>query len=90
MHLLAELNILELPPTKQNCDIREALCRACGITVSITMFTSAISQKLADRAGFKDLYAIDYADLEKINPIFRYPGIQEHTKSIRCMYIIYK
>ncbi|KAI4465208.1 n-acetyltransferase-related [Holotrichia oblita] len=69
---------------------RKALCRACGLKVSITLFTSAISQKLADRVGFKDLYAIDYVDLEKVNPAFKYPGIQEHTKSLRFMYIVYE
>ncbi|GJQ70245.1 hypothetical protein Trydic_g22694 [Trypoxylus dichotomus] len=68
---------------------REALCRSCGIKASLTLFTSQISQKLAERAGFKDIYAIDYDELEKKNPKFRYPNIQEHTKSLRFMYILY-
>ncbi|KAI4465212.1 n-acetyltransferase-related [Holotrichia oblita] len=69
---------------------REPLCRACGITTSITLFTSIISQKLAERAGFQDLCAIDYDEIERRNPRFSYPGIQNHTKTLRLMYITYK
>lgn len=69
---------------------REPLCKACGLKASLTLFTSIISQKLAERAGFKDIYAIDYVDLQKQNPRFRYPGIENHTKTLRFMYILYE
>ncbi|GJQ70247.1 hypothetical protein Trydic_g22695 [Trypoxylus dichotomus] len=69
---------------------REPLCRACNIKASITLFTSSISQKLAERAGFQDLFTMDYEEIERRKPRFRYPGIQEHTKSLRFMYILYQ
>lgn len=70
-------------------DCREPLCKAVGLTTSVTLFSSVISQKLADRAGFKDLYTISYDELEKANSKFHYPGIQNHTKGMKLMYIRY-
>ncbi|KAI4465209.1 n-acetyltransferase-related [Holotrichia oblita] len=69
---------------------REPMCRALGLKATLTLFTSKISQILAERLGFKDLYVADYADLEKNPGLMTFPGIQEHTKSIRFMYLLYK
>nr|XP_022919228.1 uncharacterized protein LOC111428056 isoform X1 [Onthophagus taurus] len=69
---------------------REPLCKACGIKVSCTVFTSLFSQVIATKAGFKDLYDISYSELEKRNPLFKFPGIQDHTTNIKFMYIKYE
>ncbi|KAF2893673.1 hypothetical protein ILUMI_12499 [Ignelater luminosus] len=63
-----------------------AVCKAIGFKVIIGTFTAIGSQKSADRVGFKELNSFDYAELEKINPDFSLPGIQEHTKSLRLLY----
>ncbi|XP_018574983.1 uncharacterized protein LOC108913830 [Anoplophora glabripennis] len=68
---------------------RRELCLAVGIKASATIFTSIISQKNARQAGFKDFVEIDYDDLEKINPMWNFPGITSFTKSIKYMYIQY-
>ncbi|XP_018574986.1 uncharacterized protein LOC108913832 [Anoplophora glabripennis] len=68
---------------------RRELCLAVGIKTSATVFTSIISQKNAKQAGFKEFVEIDYDDLEKINPIWNFPGITSFTKSIKNMYIQY-
>lgn len=49
-------------------------------------FTSIASQKVADRVGFKELNSFDYAELEKVDPKYSLPGIQEHTKALRLLY----
>lgn len=66
---------------------RRELCLAVGIKASATVFTSIISQKNAKQAGFQEFVEIDYDDLEKINPIWNFPGITTFTKSIKNMYI---
>lgn len=65
---------------------RTPLCKAMGLTATFTIFTSTISQSLAERAGFKDVLCIPYDDLKKADPRFEYPGITEHTKNVRLMY----
>lgn len=65
------------------------MCKAIGLKASLTLYTSKISQYLAERVGFKDLSCVDYEDLEKDPGVMKFPGIQEHTKSIRFMYILY-
>ncbi|GJQ70243.1 hypothetical protein Trydic_g22693 [Trypoxylus dichotomus] len=68
---------------------REPMCRAIGLKATLTLFTSKVSQVLAERIGFKDLCTVDYADLEKDPGLMTFPNIQEHTKSIRFMYLLY-
>ncbi|KAK9731427.1 hypothetical protein QE152_g13631 [Popillia japonica] len=69
---------------------REPMCRALGLKATLTLFTSKISQILAERVGFKDLYVAEYADLEKNPGLMKFPGIQEHTRAIRFMYLLYE
>lgn len=38
---------------------RFPLCKAIGVTVTSTVFTSLLSQKAAERAGFKETYSIE-------------------------------
>ncbi|GLV39248.1 hypothetical protein CBL_06298 [Carabus blaptoides fortunei] len=52
----------------QLLNARTPLGKAVGLKVTLTVFTSSISQKLAKRTGFKDFCVIDYAELETINP----------------------
>lgn len=66
------------------------MCRALGLKATLTLFTSKISQILAERVGFKDLYVAEYADLEKNPGLMKFPGIQEHTRAIRFMYLLYE
>jgi len=68
---------------------RELLCKAVGIKATVTAFSAATSQILAERAGFKDLSAISYADLERANPTLSFPGIQQHSKVLKYMYKVY-
>lgn len=69
---------------------REPMCRAYGIGGSCTVFTSVVSQKLAERLGFKDFIIVSYEQLFKERPDLVIPNIQEHTKNCRFMYIEYK
>ncbi|XP_025834969.1 uncharacterized protein LOC108733652 [Agrilus planipennis] len=69
---------------------REPLCKAVGLKATVTMFTSIISQKLAERAGFKVLSEISYLKLEEIDPFLTFPGIHEHTKNVKNMYLTYE
>lgn len=66
------------------------MCKALGLKTSLTLFTSKISQHLAEHVGFEDLCTIDYEELEKNPGLMKFPGIQEHTKSVRFMYIVYE
>ncbi|XP_018563423.1 uncharacterized protein LOC108905134 [Anoplophora glabripennis] len=66
---------------------RRKICLAVGIEVSVTAFTTVGGQRLAEKLGFKNLLEIAYEDLEKINPLFRFPGIEKgETKTIKLMY----
>ncbi|KAK4880261.1 hypothetical protein RN001_008407 [Aquatica leii] len=68
---------------------RKDLGKAVGIKASVTVFTAAYSQILAEQAGFKVLYEISYEDIEKINSRLAFPGIQNHTKMIKYCYKIF-
>lgn len=68
---------------------REPLCKAVGIPATCTVFTSIASQKLAQRAGFQEMTEINYEDIQKIDPTWKFPGIEKHTKSCKYMFIIY-
>lgn len=63
-------------------DVRNAVGREHNIPVTATAFTSPISQKLAARSGFEDLYSKDYDDMldEQGNKIF--PGIKSKEMKI--------
>ncbi|XP_076163428.1 arylalkylamine N-acetyltransferase-like 2 [Ptiloglossa arizonensis] len=62
---------------------RENICREYNISVTATLFTSAISQMLAARCGFEELMVKDYDSFvdEEGNKIF--PGIE--TKVMKVM-----
>lgn len=66
------------------------MCNACGLKASMTVYSSKYSQRAAECAGFKDIFSIDYDELAEKNPMFRYRGIKEHTKTLRFMYILYE
>ncbi|KAK5646950.1 hypothetical protein RI129_005414 [Pyrocoelia pectoralis] len=67
---------------------RENLCKAVGLDVIVTTFTATPSQIIAERAGYKVLSEILYSDLERTNPTYSFPGIEEHTKALKFMYKI--
>ncbi|KAJ8918484.1 hypothetical protein NQ315_008181 [Exocentrus adspersus] len=69
---------------------RRELCLAVGIKATATVFTSIVSQRTARSAGFQEFVAIDYDDLEKMNPEWSFPGITTLTKSLKNMYIKFK
>ncbi|XP_044750389.1 uncharacterized protein LOC123310794 [Coccinella septempunctata] len=69
---------------------RKFLCGELGLNASITTFTGPASQRLAEKVGFKDLVSITYDDLEKLEPSFKYPNINEYSKCIRHMYNLYE
>ncbi|KZC08772.1 PREDICTED: uncharacterized protein LOC107186893 [Dufourea novaeangliae] len=62
---------------------RESIGREYNISVTVTWFTSPISQTLAERCNFENLVVRDYDDIvdEKGNKIF--PGIE--SKRVRIM-----
>ncbi|XP_017783196.1 PREDICTED: uncharacterized protein LOC108567318 [Nicrophorus vespilloides] len=70
-------------------DTRQDLGKLLGFKASLTAYTSCISQKQAYRAGFKDYVTISYADLAKVDKDFLFPGIEEHTKDFKYMYMLY-
>ncbi|KAJ8920167.1 hypothetical protein NQ315_011828 [Exocentrus adspersus] len=70
---------------------RRDVCLAVGMEASVTAFTTISGQKLAEKVGFKDLLEIPYKDLEKIDPLFRFPGIENgDTRTVRLMYNKYE
>lgn len=71
-------------------EARRVLCKKHGLKATITHFTSPASQRLAEKAGFKDLVSITYDDLEKKRPSLRFPNINNYSKCIRYMYILYE
>lgn len=68
---------------------RELLCRAVGITGTITAFSSIISQKCAAKAGFKDFVVESYERLGEIDPDMKIYDIEKHSKYIKLMYKLY-
>ncbi|XP_017783109.1 PREDICTED: uncharacterized protein LOC108567263 [Nicrophorus vespilloides] len=70
-------------------DTRQYLGKLLGFKASLTAYTSCISQKQAYRAGFKDYVTISYDDLAKVNKDYALPGIEEHTKEFKYMYMLY-
>ncbi|XP_044750388.1 uncharacterized protein LOC123310793 [Coccinella septempunctata] len=66
---------------------RRPLCASLGLKVSITIFTAPASQRLAEKAGFKDYCSFKYEDLGRENPDFEIPDIK--SEYIRLMYILY-
>ncbi|XP_033335407.1 arylalkylamine N-acetyltransferase-like 2 [Megalopta genalis] len=68
---------------KHILDVRNDIGREYNMTVSATAFTSPISQKLAARCGFEDVYSKDYDDMhnEEGNKLF--PGIK--AKELKVM-----
>ncbi|KAL3283512.1 hypothetical protein HHI36_006651 [Cryptolaemus montrouzieri] len=69
---------------------RKSLCIALGLRASVTSFTAPSSQRLAEKAGFKDLISITYDEIEERNADFKVPNINEYSKRIRFMYILYE
>lgn len=62
--------------------VRDNIGREYNIELTVTAFTSPISQKLAARCGFEDVVAKDYAEVldEQGNPVF--PGIEAKEMKI--------
>ncbi|KAL3283513.1 hypothetical protein HHI36_006652 [Cryptolaemus montrouzieri] len=69
---------------------RKPLCIASGLKASITAFTAHASQKLAEKAGFKDFISITFDEIEKINPSLKIPNINVYSERVRYMYILYE
>ncbi|KAF5297811.1 hypothetical protein FQA39_LY11960 [Lamprigera yunnana] len=67
---------------------REDLCKAVGIKAIITTFTSIASQKIAEKVGYKILDEISYEEIKKSDNRLNFPGLEKHTKMIKCMYKI--
>ncbi|XP_017783198.1 PREDICTED: uncharacterized protein LOC108567321 [Nicrophorus vespilloides] len=66
---------------------REPLCKARGINISVTLFTSIASQKLAVKAGYIDLMPEDAPSYTPANKDEEY--LTELAKGCRFMYIFY-
>ncbi|KAJ8940600.1 hypothetical protein NQ318_004796 [Aromia moschata] len=63
---------------------------ALGINVSVTLFTSFGGQSVAERVGFRDITKCSFEDFERVNPLFKFPGIEaDSSKAMRLMYIRY-
>ncbi|XP_031345480.1 uncharacterized protein LOC116172411 isoform X2 [Photinus pyralis] len=92
--LLSALGLYVLPQFRgqglglELLNSREDICRALAIKASITVFTSSVSQYLAEKAGFKLLSEISFEDLRNIHK-YEYPGIEEKQKGLKYMYNIY-
>ncbi|KAL3283514.1 hypothetical protein HHI36_006653 [Cryptolaemus montrouzieri] len=69
---------------------RKSLCIARGIEASITAFTSPASQRLAEKAGFKDFISITFDEIAEKNPSLKIPNINDYSKRVRHMYILYE
>ncbi|KAF5281277.1 hypothetical protein FQA39_LY05163 [Lamprigera yunnana] len=65
---------------------RETLSKAFGIKASVSTATSIISQKLAERAGYKVLSEISYDELKNMDSKFSYPGIEKHSSHLKVLY----
>ncbi|KAK9869652.1 hypothetical protein WA026_003400 [Henosepilachna vigintioctopunctata] len=70
-------------------DSRRYLCQTLGIRLSVTIFTGPASQRLAEKAGFRDVYPVSLDDIEARNPFLIIPGLRNFTNKIRLMYILY-
>ncbi|KAB0797320.1 hypothetical protein PPYR_08314 [Photinus pyralis] len=68
---------------------RQEMCKALKVKAAITLFTSTVSQVLAEKAGYNVLNEISYADLRDVYK-FDYPGAEEKHKSVKYMYVLYK
>ncbi|XP_045483040.1 uncharacterized protein LOC123688059 [Harmonia axyridis] len=69
---------------------RKMLCEKMGLKVSVTTFTAPESQRLAEKAGYKDLVSLTYDDLQKMKPSSIFPDINKYAKRVRHMYILYE
>ena len=61
---------------------RENVGREYNIAVTSTVFTSPISQKLAERCGFELLLAVDYDDIVDGEGKKIFPGIRVKTMKV--------
>ncbi|KAK9888539.1 hypothetical protein WA026_000785 [Henosepilachna vigintioctopunctata] len=69
---------------------RKFLAKAMGLRVSLTLFTSTASQKLAEKTGYQDFVPITFEELENHDPPLISPNIRSFTKCLRYMYIVYE
>ncbi|KAL3283511.1 hypothetical protein HHI36_006650 [Cryptolaemus montrouzieri] len=69
---------------------RKPLSFALGLKATITTFTAPSSQRSAEKAGFKDLTSFTYDEIEERNADFKIPKINDYSKRIRFMYILYE
>lgn len=65
---------------------RSDLSKAVGLKATVTVFSAITSQKLAEKSGFKDLIAMTYDEIAEKDPMWTFPGMTEHNKSLRYMY----
>ncbi|XP_031345483.1 uncharacterized protein LOC116172413 [Photinus pyralis] len=93
--LLSALGLYVLPSFRGHglglelLNARENICKTLGIKASVTVFTSSVSQYLAEKAGFKLLSEVSFEDLRNIHK-YEYPGIEEKHKGLKYMYKIYE
>ncbi|XP_018320459.1 uncharacterized protein LOC108733683 [Agrilus planipennis] len=93
---LTAMGLLVLPEFRgQNLGLqilkaREPLCKTLGLKATVTSFTSIISQKLAAKCGFKVLCEMTHKEIESQNPKISFPGIENHTKSLKNMYMLFE
>ncbi|KAJ6629960.1 hypothetical protein Bhyg_17573 [Pseudolycoriella hygida] len=53
-------------------EARKYLGKACGIKLTSNIFSSAASQKLAEKAGFEKNFGLSFGELAKINPHYAF------------------
>lgn len=68
---------------------REPLCRALGLRVTLTAFTSDVTQKYALACNFQDFVSKSYKEIFTENPELEIPGFVEQDKVFRYMYKVY-
>ncbi|KAK9869651.1 hypothetical protein WA026_003399 [Henosepilachna vigintioctopunctata] len=74
---------------KELLESRKYLCQELGLKLAVTLFTGPASQRLAEKAGYKDVYPVSIDEIEKENPHLIIPNLRNFTKKLRLMYILY-
>lgn len=68
---------------------REPLCKALGLRVTLTAFTSAVTQKYALACNFENFVSKSYKEIFAERPELELPGFTEHDQIFRYLYKIY-
>lgn len=56
-----------------------------GIPATCTMFTAPASQTQAKRAGFEEIYALDFVDFLDDEGKQVFPNIEKYSKAVKMM-----